>query len=143
RKPMRPFALAAVLAVLATSGCLKEKTTITVYPDGSGKIEVSETLGHELADLQLMMADTDEKKAEAAEKSILKKLASWEGVSAWTGFAAKVKKLDEKKNEIHGVATGFFEDVTKLRLTEEKSQHDFKWTKNADGGFTVEEVVTD
>jgi len=43
-------ALPAILAVAFTlSGCLKSDQTITVYPDGSGKIHMSNTIGAQFA----------------------------------------------------------------------------------------------
>lgn len=137
RRPVA--ALATITTVLALLGCEKERTTITVYPDGSGKIELHDTLGKQLAGFALMMADSPEKKQQAAESTIQKKLAGWEGVCAWTG----VKGAVTEGEEIDGEATGYFEDVTKLKRVEEKNHTSFKFTKNADGGFTLEQVDTE
>jgi hypothetical protein len=41
------LALAALLA--CASGCIEEKDTVTVYPDGSGKLEVSMKLGEQMS----------------------------------------------------------------------------------------------
>ncbi len=140
---MRALRSLGVLAVsatlLAALGCEKEKTTITVFPDGSGKIEITDTLGKQISSFALMMAEGDEKKQEVADQTICKKLATWEGVSAWTEVKAKVTDAEE----ISGSAVGYFEDISKLKRADESATHEFKWTKNADGGFTLEETQTE
>jgi hypothetical protein len=140
---MRALRVLGVLAVsttlLAALGCEKERTTITVFPDGSGKIEIKDTLGKQISSFALMMAESDEKKQEVAEQTIHKKLATWEGVCAWSDVKASVTDAEE----ISGSAVGYFEDVSKLKRSDESSTHEFRWTKNGDGGFTLEETQSD
>ncbi|MEZ0229795.1 MAG: hypothetical protein ACAI25_14300 [Planctomycetota bacterium] len=132
-------ALAVSTTLLAALGCEKERTTITVFPDGSGKIEIKDTLGKQISSFALMMAEGDEKKQEVAAQTIHKKLATWEGVCAWSEVKAAVTDAEE----ISGSAVGYFEDISKLKRADETSLHEFKWTKNADGGFTIEETQSD
>src|SRR5438874_6355783 len=90
-RTLRPIAVLSVSALLlATAGCLKEKTTITVYPDGSGKIEIKQSFGKQASDMMLMMAQDDEKKQAAADMALHKKLSSFEGVCAWTSVKAAI-----------------------------------------------------
>jgi hypothetical protein len=141
REPMRGLRALAALAtsatLLAALGCEKEKTTITVYPDGSGKIDYRQTLGKQISGFALMMAEGAEKKQEIAEQTLHKSLSAWEGVSAWTDAKAKVTDGEE----IAGSAVGYFDDVTKLKHVEDAQTSEFKWTKTSDG-FTLEQVDT-
>jgi hypothetical protein len=125
----RSFVALGVAVVLAASGCFKEKLTMTVYPDGTGKLAVEETIGKELAALKLRTDGDGAKKKAVAEKLVYGTLSEYLGVCAWTDLKVEVTADDE----IKASATGYFEDVTKLNPRGEA-----KWTKNADGGFTFD-----
>jgi hypothetical protein len=143
--PVRALRAVAALAIsatlLAALGCEKLKTTLTVFPDGSGRIDFANTLGGHLTSAKLTMADSDEKRQEAADQSIHRKLAMWDGVCAWTDVKSSVTGEGEER-AIAGSAVGYFEDLSKLRCIDESLAHDFKWAKNKDGGFTFEEVTS-
>src|SRR5579872_2721965 len=131
----RSFAvLGAASVLLAASGCIKEKITLTIYPDGSGKIAVTEAVNGAMAAMGQMGGDNGNKnKKETAEKMIYKTLSEYEGVVAWKDVKAEV--TDE--GEIKGEGVGYFEDVTKLARTGDNDQT-ITWTKTDAGGFTFE-----
>jgi hypothetical protein len=123
-----------VAGVVVTSlvGCFEEKNAITVYPDGSGKIQIHQKLGKEVSSLILMLAEDETKKKEAIETNLHKELAKWDGVVAWTDF-----KSDLKDERVILDATGWFDDVTKVGKVSSDSVEKISWTKTADG-FTFE-----
>jgi hypothetical protein len=138
RRPNLP-AVAIAALVLAAAGCMKEKTTIAVYPDGSGKITLHTTVLKAIARLTLMAAQNDEDRKRLAEQNIYKELASYDGICAWTDVTAAVTSA----GEIDGAAVGYFEDVTQLRQTSESQSSRSLWTKTEDGGWVYELVADD
>lgn len=125
RKFIRPALLGASLLV---AGCLDEKDTITVYPDGSGVLHLHKRLGEMISGFVTGFADKKNPQA-ALDSTLYKDLSEWEGVTAWTGCKAA---MDGKC--VVTDATAYFDDVSKLRQTEGKQS--FTWASNDDGGFT-------
>lgn len=129
---LRKLVLPGLLGLsLFMAGCLEEKDTLTVYPDGSGTIHLHRRFGEQISGMITSFADKNNPQA-AIEKNFYKDLSQWSGVTAWTDCKAT---LDGKC--IVNEATGFFNDVSKLKQTEGKNTQSFSWTNNADGGFTL------
>jgi hypothetical protein len=124
--------VAAGVVVTSLVGCFEEKDAITVYPDGSGKVQIHQRLGKEISNLVLLFAEDEATKKEAIETNLHKELAKWDGVVAWTDVKAELK--DER---VILDATGWFEDVTKVGKVSSDSVEKISWTKTADG-FTFE-----
>lgn len=85
---------AAVLALAALAllpGCLEEKTVVTIFPDGSGKMTFSRKLGKDLSGFVLRDADPAKQKA-ALDKEVVNLAARWDGVVAWGGVNARVEE---------------------------------------------------
>jgi len=125
--------LLATLALLAftlfTLGCIDEKETLTVYPDGSGTIHLHTTLSKELSGMLLSMSKTPN---DAAVDSIYGDLAKWEGVAAWSPVKGSVED-----GLITTDAVGYFEDISHLKKTDKSSGESYAWSANPAGGFRL------
>jgi hypothetical protein len=132
---LRSLATTGLLAsLLVVGGCIDEKDTLTVYPNGSGKLHLKQTLGKQMSQVMLMFAGKDaDSQKEAAKKALYKELSSWEGTCAWTDLAGSVDA-----GKVSMEATAYFDDVSKLKKLSDNSTETFAWTKNADGTFTLE-----
>jgi hypothetical protein len=131
-KIISKLVLSALLAVpLLLSGCLEEKDSLTVYPDGSGVLHIHKKFGEVLSQMVSSNATPDKIQA-AIDKSLYRELSLWSGVTAWTDCKAS---LDGKL--VIFDAAAFFADLSVLKRTEGTSTQTFSWDKNSDGGFNL------
>ena len=135
REPRKLVVLGLLASlVLFTGGCIEEKDSVTVYPNGSGKLHFKQTLGKQMSQMILFFGGKDEaSRKEAATKSLYDECAKWEGVTAWTDLKGEVTN-----DQVSTEAIAYFDDVTKLKKLTDSSTESFTWTKNADGSFTLE-----
>jgi hypothetical protein len=105
---------AALVAALATAGCLKSDETITIYPDGSGKIQLKTTLTGMMAQMAKMgaqggMQGMGGPGGEAPDpfKTIKDSLG---GQVYWANLESK----DGPAGEFMLSGTGYFEDINKV-----------------------------
>lgn len=112
----------------ALGGCLEDKRSMTIHEDGSG------TIHFELATPPGAPKIGEQKKLtqEDVEKKCHATLAKWEGVVAWTDVKCEARESGPAMS-----ATGWFEDVTKLKSKDKSGAPIPTWTKNADGTFSV------
>ncbi len=126
----RLFATLALLAFTAfTVACIDEKETLTVYPDGSGTIHLHTTFSKELSDMLLSMSKTPN---DTALDSLYGDLAKWEGVAAWSPVKGSVEN-----GLITTDAVGYFEDISRLKKTDQKSPETYVFTHLPPGGFRL------
>jgi hypothetical protein len=123
--------------LMFTTGCLEEKDTLTVYPNGAGTIHLYQKLGEQLTGMVTSFAPAD-KKNEAVDSTLYKDLAKWQGVTAWA--PVKVALADGR---ISYEATGYFDQVTDLKKTDGDSVTSFAWTATPAGGFKLVWSATD
>ncbi len=126
-----PFTLILTASIL--SSCIELKTTLTVYPNGSGKVEVSVRLNEEMSNTHLMAARTDEARQQAALESICTELRRWTGIAAWAEVRESVAD-----GRVTSSAVGYFDDVRSVGRVMYAGRDRYDWKKNADGGFTLE-----
>jgi len=112
------------LGLLAT-GCFETVQTITLNPDGSGRIQFVVVRGVEFNPMGSEKKITDPDKA--ARGTVEKMLADSKGVEAWSGVAYQI--LKDGRLRITG--TGYFTDYNALGI--EWNGMEAKWTKTADG----------
>jgi hypothetical protein len=129
---MRHLLLSGLIGItLLASGCFEEKDTITVYADGSGVFHTHKKYGEAYS--QMVTSNGPQQDLQAAiDKAHYKDLSQWDGFTAWAGCKAS---MDGKL--VVNDAVGYFDDVSKLRLTDGTNIESFTWTKNPDGGFTI------
>lgn len=125
------FLTLVLAASVVLCGCLDEKDTVTVFPDGSGMIHIHKKLGDGLS--QMTLSGTTKDTAQAAmDKTLYKDLALWQGVNAWTGCKASLDGTLVVTDVV-----GYFSDVSQVKRVEGTTTQAFTWTKNGDGGFTL------
>lgn len=128
--------LALILtAMLSVGGCLKQKVTLDVHPDSSGKISVRYEIVGQMAEAMLadkvklaaMKADAD-----LAAKSSLEE--QWDGV-VWTKGI-----MEAKEGKVVFGGDGFFMDLSKVkqntkskRSKQKKDAISFSHSKNPEG----------
>lgn len=102
--------LTLVLGLTATlTGCIEDKQTVTVEPDGKGTVRVERTLGKQMSEMLLSVAGAGDKLA-AVRGVAAQQLSQMSGIAAWTDVDATV--TDDQRVRI--VATGWFEDVARI-----------------------------
>jgi hypothetical protein len=92
--------LAGALALALLVGCLDEQVTVTLAPDGQGRLTLQRTLGPRLA------GEVEDPNGAAAAA-----LASWEGVAAWSAITTATTASGGLRLE----ATGWFLDLDQVR----------------------------
>jgi hypothetical protein len=123
---------AVIVVALSTAGCLKSDDTITIYPDGSGKIDTKMTFIGMMAQMIKMGGNMQPPGGEggAPEKADpftpLKK--NFDGSVYWKNLKAE----DGAEGQYTLSGQGYFEDVNKIK--KEQGQVSFK--KNEDGSTT-------
>lgn len=126
-------ALAAV-AGLMLSGCIKSKQTYTIYPDGSGKADVSMTLMGMMAQMVKMGgqmgAPGDEGEGPKKPEDMLKE--SIKGKVYWSNIQTK----DGDGGTFIMTGTAYFEDVKNL-AKDDGEGNSMEFTKTEDGGFKL------
>jgi hypothetical protein len=102
--------LSMVLALTATlTGCIEDKQTVTVEPDGKGTLRLERTLGKQMSEMLLSVAGAGDKLT-AVRGVAAQQLSQMSGIAAWTDVEASV--TDDQRVRI--VATGWFEDVARI-----------------------------
>jgi hypothetical protein len=91
------------------TGCIEDKQTVTVEPDGKGTLRLERTLGKQMSEMLLSVAGAGDKLA-AVRGVAAQQLSQLSGVAAWSDIEASV--TDDQRVKI--VATGWFEDVSQL-----------------------------
>jgi hypothetical protein len=123
-----------VVLVLLMTGCIEEKTTVTVYKTGAGTIHLNQKINKKTTDLMFSFEKGDAAKNTAAEKFMYKELAKWQGVIAWS------KPMHSLKDGALIIeATGFFDNVSQLKYADDdgKNTQSFAWVKINDGRFRL------
>ncbi len=133
-KTSRVLSFLAVAALAAIGGCLQVEQATTLFPDGSGKIVIKMAIKKSMFKMMegfatppggMDPADPDAPKAGKpedpfAELSDVHKLAkNSEGIAAW-----KVGKKEEDGEWIRISCVGYFEDVNKVKIYNEKQQEE-------------------
>lgn len=106
---VRTLQAAALLTTLALAGCIEDKTTIKLEPDGKGTLKMERKLGKQMTEMLLAFAGKDGKD-KAVRNVAAQQLGQLEGVVAWTDIDAKL--TDDNRVLISG--TAWFEDMTAL-----------------------------
>ncbi|GIW72022.1 MAG: hypothetical protein KatS3mg102_1564 [Planctomycetota bacterium] len=128
---VRKLGLLFVPAVLAlASGCIKAKQHWTVYPDGSGKVEIENTLMGMMAQMVKMGAQMAQQGGEGADPFEMIK-DSVKGEVYWTDLQAR----DGPDGSYILSGTAYFTDISKVATGEQQSGIEFR--KNDDGSFTL------
>ena len=105
-KLARPAALAAIVAM---AGCIKQDQTFTVYPDGSGKIQLSATVLPMVA--QMMKAGEAQGRKGSGGDEMFKGLKQ-----AFTNvYWANLQKSDGEDGSLTLSGTAYFEDINQVR----------------------------
>jgi hypothetical protein len=120
-------ALAALMTLmLGTTGCLKVKQTMTLMPDGSGKVEM--TMGFSEAMLAMMPPDQDP----FAELSVA---ALSEDPSGFVAFTEP--EISEADGYKMATFTAYFEDVNELEMDGPDGQPVFYALEETDAGTVL------
>jgi hypothetical protein len=127
----------AIVSAIALTGCLKSNQTYTLYPDGSGKVEMKFTFLGMMAQMIKAggpqgMGGGDEGGPGGGQKidpyDAVKK--NFSGKIYW----ANLHTEDGADGSYSVYGTGYFDDVNQLK----PDKGTISWTKNADGGNTFE-----
>jgi hypothetical protein len=131
----RNVRVAVALAVALCSGCFEEKTTVTVYPNGSGTVHLSRKFTQEFTKENYAQKTEAEMQA-SAQSSFYTSLAGCEGIVAWANATGKVEGGCLIQD-----ALGYFEDANKVKVTDVMGSApkapNFTWKKNPDGGISL------
>lgn len=100
--------LTLALGLTALTGCIEDKQTVTVEPDGKGTLRLERTLGKQMSEMLLSAAGAD--KLNAARAVAAQQLSQMSGIAAWTDVEATV--TDDQRVRI--AATGWFEDLARI-----------------------------
>ena len=122
--------IAALLLLLV--GCVEEKNTLTVHANGAGTIRLHQKISKSVTDMILSFEKGDAAKRAAGEKQMYKALGRWQGIEAWSNPS---NSLEDGALVIE--ALGYFDHVSRLKMTEGKSGETFTWAKGKDGGFSL------
>ena len=101
------FTILAALLAMATTGCYQTTKTITLNPDGSGKL----LLEANMAIINIMSND-DDSPEEQAKQAVVKLLENTEGVTAWKDVSFKA--LADDRASFKG--TAYFKDISKVNF---------------------------
>ncbi len=126
------WSLTVCTAVLL-SGCIKSKQHWTIYPDGSGKVEVENTLMGMMAQMVKMGGQMGPGAEGGEAKDPLDMIReSVKGKVYWT----QLETEDGPGGEfiLRGVA--YFDNIADVN-TGEEGQNSVEWKKNADGTYTL------
>lgn len=105
---VRALHAAALVSTLALIGCIEDKQTIKLEPDGKGTLRMERKLGKQMTEMLLAFAGKD--KAKAVRNVAAQQLGQLEGVVAWTDVDAQL--TDDNRVLITG--TAWFEDMGAL-----------------------------
>ncbi len=98
----------AVAAMIALSGCVKTDQIFTLYPDGSGKVELKTILQGQLAMVfQMLMQQQGTDNIE----TIVKQSFRLDGIAGWKDL--KAEPNDDGTFTVTG--TAYFEDINKVK----------------------------
>ena len=123
------------VAALALGCCVEATEVITVNPDGSGKIQIDETMATPPNFGPGGPGGAKPDPDKLAKTAVGQTLAN-KAIEAWSDVSYEV--LNDGR--IHVKATGYFKDVTKLGvLPGQPPQADqgFRWSKNDKGGMDL------
>ncbi len=131
-KTIRKFSRAIFGALVCTAlvCCVQFEQKTTLYPDGSGKIEMLIAMKEDLA----KMAEGEEDDPFEDFKDPLALAENTEGFVAWT---APTKKIVDGWLEMR--VTGYFEDVTKAKFYDERGDESLGTEDQLSVGFTYKE----
>ncbi len=135
----RPIALVALTGLSMTlSSCLQWESTTTVNPDGTGKFVMNSTLdlGPLAALMQQQGGSGPKVKDDPGREMLLGMLANTKGVDVWS--EAKTETGADGKIKI--VASGYFKDVTKLKLGNPLEGMTDKLGAQAQGGGDLPDI---
>jgi hypothetical protein len=127
-----------VTGALGLSGCIEVGQEVVLNPDGSGKVVMTSAIA--MPDLGGISGLKDagakvDPKAQAREFAVA--MLRSEGIEAWSD----VKYEIGKDGKTRATATGYFPDVTKVRLNNQMGDKEEKQslgiTKNADGNWVL------
>ncbi|RME74668.1 MAG: hypothetical protein D6776_04765 [Planctomycetota bacterium] len=122
----------AVLAVAtALTGCIKSKQYWTIYPDGSGKVEIENTLMGMMAQMAKMGGQMGPDAGEAQDPYQMIK-ESVKGKVYWSDFEAK----DGPNGEYVLKGTAYFENINDVSTGDDEDSK-LVWKKNDDGSFSL------
>jgi hypothetical protein len=154
-----PFCRRAGLALVAAAGltsCLDIEQNLVLNPDGSGRVTMTTAVA--MPDLDGLgglgglgglsgddeSKDGSDKKPKPREQAreIAVSLLRAEGIEAWSEVSYGV----DKAGRTHASVTGYFPDVTKVRLSNPmggEEKEDMGVSKNADGHWVFEDSLDD
>lgn len=120
--------LAVALGALGLASCFQYRERATVYPDGSGKIEVS-------------VGFLGSQEEESDFEELAKVRANIEGIAAWT--EPRRRACRDCGAYRYVTATAYFEDIRRVRFYDgegdsRKLAREFGWGERDDGGFVLE-----
>jgi hypothetical protein len=120
--------LAVLSLLLLLVGCVEEKDTLTIYPNGAGTIHIHRKFGERFSGV-LTMSSSSQVDKEAIKDSLYKDLAHWQGITAWAPATASL----ENGRVIHEII-GYFNDVAAVKYLEGSDSISFSWAANSAGG---------
>ena len=131
-----PSAVIAGLAAILT-GCIEMEQQVTLNPDGSGKLTVTSAVA--IPDLGGLGGDGAKPDPRGQAREIVVGILRSEGIEAWTNVKYEVGKDGKSR----ATATGFFPDVTKVRISNQLAgdkveKESLGISKNADGNWVLE-----
>lgn len=129
-----PAALLTAVLTLALTGCLDTDEEFTLNPDGSGKVKIKAVSVPKA--FQFGPPQTPEQQLKEAVSETLKKS---EGIDAWADVTATLR--DDGNTVFAG--TGYFKDLSKVRLNILGTQSDFpnfEVKKEADGSLSLKAI---
>ena len=129
----RPWTAVAGLAALLT-GCIEMDQQIVLNPDGSGKLMINSAVA--IPDLGGLGSAGAKPAPNAQARELAVGMLRSEGVEAWTN----VKYELGKDGKSRAIATGYFPDITKVRINSQLAgdkveKESLGISKNAEGNW--------
>jgi hypothetical protein len=155
-RSLLPFCRRAGLALVVAAGltsCLDIEQNLVLNPDGSGRVTMTTAVA--MPDLDGLgglggLGGSEDPKEDSGKKlkpreqarEIAVSLLRAEGIEAWSEVTYGV----DKAGRTHASVTGYFPDVTKVRLSNPmggEEKEDMGVSKNADGHWVLEDSLDD
>jgi hypothetical protein len=126
----RPISLALLLSAAALAGCYERRDAVVLNPDGSGKVSIQ-------VDIAVAAGEHQKPDPVGTGKLFAADLINHtSGVDAWADVAISAAA----DGRAHIVATAYFSDINKLKLSPE-IPIEFVWKRDADGAlFAVQRI---
>lgn len=108
---------------------METEQIVTIYPDGSGKVQLHMKFLKDMSGMMLMNAKDDAGRKKAVDDALYGALVDAQGLDGWANAAGR---LDNGLIVLE--ATGYFSDLNRLKLGKGDQ---VGWTRGADGSYTL------